>query len=203
MPKLYWRQLFVGLLVEFSSLGSYRLIQNVTPGKFHLGTWLDTSLSFWPSWILIYSSILLVFLVAASVLRPELFKITLKRVVLAHIITYPFFFLLPSDYPRLESVSIDPDTFFGWGYGIMHTLDQANNTFPSLHVSLTWIICHMLRKNGYSPWLTYTYAILISLSTLLTKQHFVIDVIGGYMIFLSTITIERFFRKRFEVVKEI
>lgn len=189
MKKLHWRQLFIGLVVELASISIYRLIQSAAPGAYDLSTPLDTWLPFWPSWIWIYISVLPFFLYAALTLTPPLFSTTLKRVVTAHLCTYPFFFLIPSDYPR--PLGLDPETFYGWGYGVMHSIDQANNTFPSLHVSLTFVIMHHLYRNGMPAWLAYGYALIISLSTLLTKQHYIIDVLGGIMIFLVTLTLIR------------
>jgi len=191
--KLHWNQLFIGIIVEVGSISVYQLIQQAAPGRYDLALPWDYSLPFWPAWIWIYISILPIFLYAALSLKPENFRITLRRVVLAHVITYPFFFIVPSDYPRPHS--LDPATFYGWGYGVMHSIDGVNNTFPSLHVSITWVICHMLKRNGFPAWLVYGYAAIISLSTLLTKQHFILDVFGGFGIFLATLAIEPIIRQ--------
>lgn len=185
MKQFHWKQLFIGILVEVGSISVYRLIQQLSPGKYDLSIPLDSMIPFWPSWIWIYLSVLPFFLYAALTLNPPLFHLTLKRVVTAHVLSYPFFMLIPSDYPR--NLALDPDTFYGWGYGLMHSIDQPNNTFPSLHVSLTWVIMHQLTKNGMPAWFAYGYACVISVSTLITKQHYSVDVVGGVGIFLLTL----------------
>ncbi|MCC6639334.1 phosphatase PAP2 family protein [Candidatus Falkowbacteria bacterium] len=193
MKKLAWNQLFIGLLVEVGSISFYRFIQKSAPGKYDFMTQLDVAIPFIPEWIWIYVSILPIFLYAALTLQKELFHSTLKRVVVAHFLSYPFFFLLPSNYPRpsIEHLS----AFYNWGYGVMHTIDNVNNTFPSLHVSITWVICHMLKRNGMRGWMAYGYAVIISASTLFTKQHYVVDVLGGVLIFLVTLTLINFKQK--------
>lgn len=187
MKKLHWNQFIIALIVEILSISIYKIIQSMTPGKFDLGLPWDGIIPFWPSWIWIYLSVLPIFLFAALYVTPENFKTALRRAIIAYLITYPCFFIIPSNYPR---PIIDPATFYGWGYGILHSIDATNNTFPSLHVSLTWIICHMLRRNGLPAWLAYGFATLISFSTLVTKQHFIIDIFGGLVIFLIVIAIE-------------
>lgn len=187
MNNLRWNQLAIGAIVEVGSISVYRFIQQAAPGVYDLNTRIDTALPFWPTWIWIYVSILPIFLYAALNLKPELFKITLKRVVVAHVLSYPFFFLIPSNYPRPSIADLSP--FYNWGYGVMHVVDGVNNTFPSLHVSITWVICHMLKRNGMSAHNAYGYAAIISFSTLVTKQHFVVDVFGGVVVFFATLLI--------------
>ena len=193
MRKLAWNQLLIGLLVEVGSISFYRLIQKAAPGKYDFMTIIDSSIPFIPEWIWIYVSILPIFLYAALTLQKELFNITLKRVVVAHFLSYPFFFLLPSNYPRPSIADLSP--FYNWAYGVMHVVDGVNNTFPSLHVSITWVICHMLKRNGMRNWLAYGYASIISISTLVTKQHFVVDVFGGIIIFGATLLIVHYKKK--------
>lgn len=68
----------------------------------------------------------------------------------------------------------------GWLFGIMRKIDGPNNLFPSLHVSS---VVFMALVNGYflpkSKWLSIMCAVLISISTLLIKQHAILDVLGG------------------------
>lgn len=64
--------------------------------------------------------------------------------------------------------------------------DGPNNLFPSLHVSS---VIYMAAVNCYFcknwRWLNWLFAICIVLSTLLVKQHAIIDVIGGLIFGIS------------------
>mmetsp|Transcript_1085 Transcript_1085/g.1683 ORF Transcript_1085/g.1683 Transcript_1085/m.1683 type:complete len:451 (+) Transcript_1085:35-1387(+) len=93
-----------------------------------------------------------------------------------------YLFPMSMERPNLEEYTIlNPgfkDSYLGKIHEIIHAIDEPNNTFPSLHVSITTICCIALYRAGYK----YTGVIagvLISLSTLFTKQHIVVDAISG------------------------
>lgn len=64
-------------------------------------------------------------------------------------------------------------------------LDGSNNTFPSGHVALSWLLffsiqrVDSIKKNAFAKWTFFAWASLISLSTLLLKQHYFVDVASG------------------------
>lgn len=66
---------------------------------------------------------------------------------------------------------------------LLWQVDAADNLFPSIHCLVSWFCCIAIRKNEKIPkWyrlLSYVITIAICLSTLTTKQHAFIDVIGG------------------------
>lgn len=70
--------------------------------------------------------------------------------------------------------------FAGWLFGIIRAIDGPNNLFPSLHVSS---VVYVAQVNGFfcpkAKWPSWVCAVLISVSTLLVKQHAVVDVLGG------------------------
>jgi len=61
--------------------------------------------------------------------------------------------------------------------------DVPNNTFPSLHVGLSFTIAfgimHLRKRIG---WLYLIWAIAIAFSTVMVRKHFVMDVFGGIII---------------------
>ncbi len=66
---------------------------------------------------------------------------------------------------------------------LLYVADRPTNLFPSLHVSLSFLMAlaigHVLPKRR--PW-TLSWAALIAASTLFTRQHYFIDVIGGVLV---------------------
>jgi len=73
-------------------------------------------------------------------------------------------------------------TFFDQLVYYIYYLDLGYNSFPSLHVALS-LTCSLICFN-YNPkykWL-FIWAGLIILSTVLVKQHYILDVVGGLVL---------------------
>jgi membrane-associated phospholipid phosphatase len=87
--------------------------------------------------------------------------------------------LVPAEYPRppvmLPHHNLS-EAFLGW----VQKIDPPGNVFPSLHVAfaalLTLVLLAHRRPVGV---LLLVMTILLSLSTLFTKQHFIADVLAG------------------------
>jgi len=128
------------------------------------------------------------------------FFITLWACVIATVTLNLFYFFFPSFYPRTELVINGISDFV---LQITRDMDGANNTFPSGHVCFAWImfwgvfysnVAKQLRgvRSLYLLW-----AIGVSLSTLVLKQHYVVDVVSGVSLattcfFISKPAIEYF-----------
>lgn len=185
------KQLILGLLAVGMAEGIYTLIQNSTTGTFDLYTRFDKAIPFQTGWIWIYVSIFPAFVYASIKMEKEPFNRTLARVLIAQALTFPFFILMPSDYPR--PTMVDDGTFYGWAYALMHRVDGSHNTFPSLHVSLIWIIMHEMAIIPAYRMIAIVFSFLITLSVLFTKQHFVYDAIGGIGVYALTLYAPRIF----------
>ena len=75
----------------------------------------------------------------------------------------------------------------GWTgaiYQILHGFDQPYNLFPSLHITLRAILAELYARHtkGRARGATLLWFSLIGFSTLLTYQHHVVDVVGGFML---------------------
>lgn len=68
----------------------------------------------------------------------------------------------------------------------LYSIDAANNLFPSVHCLVSWYCFAGLRNCKTIPaWYRYFslfMAIMICISTLTTKQHVIVDVLGGVML---------------------
>jgi len=92
--------------------------------------------------------------------------------------------------PRPALVS--GDGFAAWSLRLAYSLDPPYNCFPSLHVAYSFVsalTCYRVHRGVGAA--AALWAGLIGVSTLLTKQHYVADVIVGalaayaaYMLFL-------------------
>jgi membrane-associated phospholipid phosphatase len=65
----------------------------------------------------------------------------------------------------------------------LYRVDKPVNLFPSLHVALAFLFAKMIgaeRPRWWAPALLW--ALLIAVSTLFTRQHYLIDVLGGVVV---------------------
>lgn len=76
--------------------------------------------------------------------------------------------------------------FFDFCLGAIYAMDQPTNLFPSIHCLESWICWRGIRNRmDISPIyrdFSGVFAILICISTLLTKQHVIADVFGGILL---------------------
>jgi membrane-associated phospholipid phosphatase len=69
-----------------------------------------------------------------------------------------------------------------------HTMDTRYNALPSLHVTNPWLVAlFCLRERGLSRHSAFFVfiALLISVATLFVKQHFLLDVLTGFILALA------------------
>lgn len=90
--------------------------------------------------------------------------------------------LIPAAYPRPVLHPPYPDVsyaFMAW----VQAVDPPGNVFPSLHVAHTCSLALILHhENPRLGRVTIALAAVLALSTLTTKQHFVADVVSGFLL---------------------
>ena len=166
----------------------YFLVQNyVTAHKQDLMMEIDSAIPFMPEYVWIYHTLIPVIFVSFLTLyrtRKDFF-IALWSGVLATVVLNCFYLLLPSFYPRDSFEVVDLATSILY---LTREVDGANNTFPSGHVCFAWLTfwCVLNSKVAQSfkglRSLYLLWAIGISLSTLVLKQHYVVDVFSGFVL---------------------
>ncbi|MDO5422166.1 MAG: phosphatase PAP2 family protein [Eubacteriales bacterium] len=146
-------------------------------------TWLDRKIPFIPAWVSIYL-ICYLFWVVNYILISRQGKEHFYRFVTADIasrlICGIFFLFLPTTNVRPEITGTGIwDTLMAWVYA----LDEPTNLFPSIHCLTSWYCYIGIRgQKGVSRWYQYFslfFAVLVCASTQFTKQHYLVDVIGG------------------------
>jgi membrane-associated phospholipid phosphatase len=102
--------------------------------------------------------------------------------VLATLVSYRSFLRFPSSYPRPDVDVDDPRLAGAWR--TLRAMDLPGNTFPSVHVGHAFLLALMLAHElpEEEAEARILWAILISLSTLTTKQHYVVDLAGGIVV---------------------
>ena len=172
------------------SLGTYFVIQkSVSDMGIDLMMPLDSMIPQIPSFVWVYHSLLPV-IVFTSVFVVEQKKNVYSLVlscIISTIILNIFYIYLPCFYPRagfeLQLTGISEHVLH-W----TREIDGSNNTFPSGHVTFSWLMfwaIYMSSASNTRKWLIPTYLIwasLVSFSTLALKQHYIVDVLSGMML---------------------
>lgn len=176
-------------------LPMYFIIGQWTAGDPHYQPfiWLDHAMPLWPAWIAVYGSLYMcAFLLPLVVVRGrELFRQSLKAYLFVMLVSYVGFWLYPTVAPLTEKTIVTG--FAEWSLQLFYDIDQPYGCFPSLHVAYSFVgalACYRMHRGvGVAASL---WSVLIGLSTVYTKQHFVVDAIAGgilgiaaYWLFLS------------------
>ena len=144
---------------------------------------LDRVIPLQPVWALIYGALyLFLILLPIFVVRQEEH---IRRTVYAYLTiwltAYVFFVFYPTIAPRPEEVM--GEGFAIVGLRFLYDSDPPYNCFPSLHVAHSFVsalTCYRLHRGvGMAAMISAT---LVAISTLFTKQHYVLDVIAGVLL---------------------
>ena len=169
---------------------SYFLIQSaITSSSHNFLTTVDQLIPFVPEFIWIYHTIVPVFLITTILLikRKDVFYTAFLSILLATVVMNLFYVYLPVSYPReiWQPTDMSASSVF---VELTRQIDGSNNAFPSGHVTLSWLLTLLVGLTSFAKkhkWTQYIYALwasLISVSTLVLKQHFMVDVLSGVIL---------------------
>jgi membrane-associated phospholipid phosphatase len=145
---------------------------------YNVYTWFEQQIPLIPSFVYVYCFVYIV-LVALPVFlikdKKQYYQLLSKIIVIT--IVSAFIFII---FPTTTNRPILNDS--SWSSFLLmnlYVIDSPHNCCPSLHVSLATILALTLHLKNY--WKTYPLiiAVLVILSTLFTKQHCLIDIMGG------------------------
>ena len=173
----------LGVLLLFEYSG-YAFINHLTVwradtlGHGYLEPWsrLDESIPFIPAAILLYLPLLPIVAVPAFALSETKIRTGFWTYIGVIAASFAVFLLAPMKMSRagLEPGALEPL------FELMWAIDPPFNTFPSLHVSLATIATLVVWQHDQrlGRWMLIG-ATVLTISTFLAKQHFVIDALGG------------------------
>ena len=141
-------------------------------------TWLDANIPFVEWSAIIYFSAFVMAWLAIMLIPQSVFGRTATVggcLVFVHIL---IFLLFPTEYPRPDHVR----SLLNWFY----IFDTPYNCFPSLHISgpIFYTLILWRYRSRQCGIIFAVWSILIAISTLTTKQHYTIDLLGS--LFFST-----------------
>lgn len=179
-----WREaISTTVLTSLLFVVAYQLTNRLTHVRPDVGVWAFAWERHWPlvPWMIVpYWSIDLLFVLAPFCCQTRA-EVLVHRRRLVFVITVAacFFALIPLRFawPRPEV-----DGVFGPWFAALYTFDQPHNLFPSLHIALRTLLADLYVRQSRGPWrwLAHGWFSLIGVSTLLTWQHHLVDVVGGF-----------------------
>lgn len=116
-------------------------------------------------------------IVIYSWLKKSYFHQLAYSVIIVNLIAFVVYLTFQTNVPREVVMSND---FFSGVLKFIYSSDQAYGCFPSLHSALSAVAATYLviRKSKWA-WAAVAMAGLIVISTLFTKQHYVLDAVSG------------------------
>jgi membrane-associated phospholipid phosphatase len=144
---------------------------------------LDRILPLVAAWALIYGALYacLILLPLVVVQQPELIRRTVWAYITVWSVAYAAFLLYPTVAPR--PVTVTGDGFAVWGLRVLYQVDPPYNCLPSIHVAHSFVsalACY--RVHRALGLVTVACASLVAIATLLIKQHYIADAIGGMVL---------------------
>ena len=146
----------------------------------------DLAIPFLPWTVVIYTGAFLYWIISAVIILRSGTE-NAFRFLCAHCLSLlaalVFFLALPTTNTR--PVPGDK-TLWDFFMRLVYTLDTPDNLFPSLHCELSWLCYLALKRIPGMPrsgkCFACVFSLLVFISTLTTKQHILIDVLGGWLI---------------------
>ena len=177
------KALTVSLALSILFLIVYGGCNWITSHRANVGTFyfeLERSFPFIPFFILPYMSIDLFFVVAPFLCRTDReLSILTKRITTAILVAGICFLIFPL---RFAFARPHADGWLGAIFDWFRGMDAPFNLLPSLHAALMLILADVYLRNtrGIVRTAIIFWFVLIAFSPILTYQHHLIDIIGGF-----------------------
>lgn len=198
LPKYAFFPILVSLFINFITYFGTRLI-TTDMAHYNLSMTMDDRLPLVTPMILIYLLAYVSWIVGFIVIGRESRAVcydTMSAEQIAKIICLCFFILLPTCTIRPE---ITGTGVFDRLTDFVYSVDSADNLFPSVHCLESWIcfrgIMNCKKVGRRFKWVMFLSAILVFASTVLVKQHVIVDILGA----IFAVETGLFFAKRLQV----
>ena len=182
------KRVVLWLLCGFSILSGYYLakLEPFASPQLLTLTSFDQQIPLVPWTIWIYGSGTMTCLLAC-LMTPD--RLASRRLfftlTLAAMMCWIFFLFWPTTYPRELYPLPLGDSWTLREFHDLRTADSPTNCFPSQHVALAWglalVWVEFLGSRKFA-WLPLVWAAAVSITTLTTKQHYIIDIPAGIAI---------------------
>jgi membrane-associated phospholipid phosphatase len=153
--------------------------------------WVDRVVPFLPWTVVIYlSDWLLALWVIILVKDVDSFNKLSRMAFMTLTICGIFFLFAPTTYPR-PIYPTDEFLPIQLLLNLLEFADKPTNCFPSNHVAMASIFVWAVRGFDRRKYLGFLiWAVAIFISTLTTKQHYFLDILGGLVVAAAVVTLE-------------
>lgn len=173
------------LLVSFYTVG-YLSINRLNDYRIHyydVSLWFEKDIPFVPAAIIGYSFVFLLVAILYLIIDNmqdfwDMFIRFSNMILLCFII----FLIFPVRMDLRPDVSMASDwitelvCFYFW-------IDHPYNLFPSMHLSASFFSAfYCMRKGPIIGWITMIMAMIVGVSVVLLKQHYIMDVVAGFIV---------------------
>ncbi len=152
---------------------------------------IDDWISYRPHWVWIYSFLYypVILYINWIIESPGQFTRVAMSYMLLLFLQMTFFLLFPVVTPESWRVINRRRTYSERFLAFVQRFDAASNSFPSMHVSVAMLTAlHLYPTVGLGVFL---FPLLIALSCLFTKQHYVLDLPAGALLGWVTFAVYR------------
>lgn len=118
--------------------------------------------------------------------KKDFWKLSLSLMV-SMMPTLLFYLLMPNGI-HLRPSTVEGNDIFAWAVRLIWNSDNTCNVCPSLHVIVTvlidmaWSTASIVKDKPVWRWTSHVVDVLICASTVLLKQHSIIDVVCGLVV---------------------
>ena len=148
--------------------------------RLDFGTVWDRKIPYWPIFAPVYFSTYLFAILPFFVLSDaRYFYMILISLIAISIISSLIHATVPSKIERVEEITTGGAS--GWMLGLFQRTCKPYGNFPSMHVGLSVpvIVTSFIVFGPMVGFFMLIWGVLIALSTLFTKQHYIVDVLAG------------------------
>jgi membrane-associated phospholipid phosphatase len=203
-PPIEARRVFLLALHFVTFLAFYFGTAHVAEAKNIQTPWITTSLDEWipfvPSFVWVYMTAFVLAPVGITFCCWKIGEWDFDGILgacWANLIIFSFFHLM------LPFRAVEPTLVGGGTTGatmrLIQVLTSQYNTFPSGHVSyaliVIWVARLTRRLNSKTSAILTVISVAVIISTLLVKQHTVLDVVGGFIVAGLAILVGKFLRR--------
>lgn len=185
LPRYTYIPLLSVIVINFLTYSATRLI---TRGFVHydFSLPLDSGIPFVPAFIVIYVLAFVQwgvgFILIARDSREVCYKL-LSGEIISKLICMAFFLIIPTAMVRPDITS---GNFFGKATEFIYSMDTPDNLFPSVHCLESWFCfrgaMHLKKTDRWYTYFSLVFTLLVFASTVLVKQHVVVDIIAGVVV---------------------
>ena len=178
-------QFRVAVIVGFIAMMFYGISGRIALMRDSIGldmSALDRAIPLVPSTFWIYGSVYFIFFASCWLQKDlKVYNRFLYTYLASYLLIAIFFCLYPTEFPR-DQFPVSPTTTSGIALSLFRQVDLPNNCFPSMHVGTCVLVTlPFFRRRPKVFWVFALWTLAIAVTTLTTKQHYLVDVVAGFV----------------------